>query len=267
MAYGRWGRRDFEHDSPLSILDLVKNGTLDLKLASLFWLLMETRPSVIVAAGPSNVGKTTTLEVLMDFMRPEVKQVQLQGDDEDFSFVKKAKPANTYQVAAEFSNWGMYVWGEVAVRAFELVSKGFGLGGTIHAQSAREVIEILHRYLGLPVGSISAIDFIVTLEVRAGRLYGSEPIRRVDTVTLLLPHEKGLAIDQIVSLASDGNTFEIAGDADLQAVLPAKFGLKKNSIVPDMKAREQILSKLIDDGKTSREEVRKAVIEFYNSQS
>jgi hypothetical protein len=264
MVYGRRrGGWNFEPENPLSVIDLINYGTLDIPVAGLLWLIMEKRASALVAAGPSRVGKSTTFNVLMDFMRPEIKQVQLQGDYEDFSFVKKAKPANTYMVAEEFGNFGIYVWGEVAVKAFDLTSEGFALGGTIHAQSAREVVEILRRYLGLPMSKIAAIDLIVILSVTAGRKYTDEPVRRIDTVSLVSPHEKGLALEMIASLSADGKSFEVANAADLKQALSAKLDFKNTDIAAGLKEKEEFLTRLKNEGKNSRDEVRKAVIEYY----
>ena len=262
--YGRWGGWD-DRGKQLSVLELVKAGNLDLRVASLLWLMMEQRASVIVAAGPSHAGKTTTFNVMLDFLRPEVNRIELQGNYEDFAFLKTAKPVNSYLVAEEFSNWGMYVWGETAVRAFDLRSKGFALGGTIHALTARDVVEIFHRYLGLKVAALTEIDAIVTLSVTASRLYNVEPVRRINAVTLVLPHEKGIALDEIVSLGTDGNSFDMPDEADLQTALAAKFGLKKGYVVAEMKGREKLLEGLLDEGKISRDEVREAVVGFYRS--
>src|SRR5512139_1533745 len=114
MAY-RWGRsRFFEPERQLSVLELVNYGTLDLRLAGLLWLLMDHRASVLACAGPNFAGKTTMLNVLLDFLRPEVKRVHMQGEYEDFAFLKDSVPANTYLVAEEFNEYNnfVYVWGD-----------------------------------------------------------------------------------------------------------------------------------------------------------
>ena len=263
--YGRRGRGWFmEQSSPLSVLEIVKSGTLDLRLASLLWVIMERRASVLVAAGPSNAGKSTTLNVMLDFLRPEVKRIDLNGDEEDFSFLKSARPATTYMVAAEFSDWGAYVWGEVALKAFELLTQGYGLGGTIHAQTDEEVIGILHEYLGLDAPTLGRIDAIVTLRVTGGRGYDAEPIRRINSVSLVMPRTKGLSLAVLARPGSNGG-FDIAGEKELQLALSSRLNIKNGSVTAEMEEREQILRKLLDDGKVSRDEVRKAVVEYYKS--
>ena len=263
-SYGRRGGWFMERSEPLSVLEIIKTGTLDLKLASLLWVIMERRASVLVAAQPSNAGKSTTLNVLLDFMRPEVKRVDLRPDD-DFRFLPGAKSANTYMVAAEFSDFGMYIWGDVAIRAFELRSQGYGLGGTIHAETDEEVVGILHQYLGLQLPTLAQIDAIVTLRVTGGRGREAEPVRRVNSVSLVIPRKEGLSLATLARLAPNGNDIDIAGDKELQLALSTRLNIKDGIVAAEMKEREQFLRQLKDEGKVSRDEVRKAVIEFYKS--
>jgi len=252
-----------DQSNPLSVLEIVKTGTLDLRLASLLWVIMERRASVLVAAQPSQGGKSTTLNMLLDFMRPEVKRIELQGDDE-FRFLPGSKPATTYLVAAEFSDFGYYIWGEVALKAFELLSQGYGLGGTIHARTDEEVVGILNEYLGLTWQTLAHIDAIVTLFVARGRGYDAEPIRRINSVSLLIPRKDGLSLATLARLGPK-DVFDIAGEKELQIALSARLNIKDVNVAEEMKEREQFLQKLMADGKLSRDEVRKAVVEFYKT--
>src|SRR5512136_1716721 len=125
-GYRRWGAGRFgDEEDRLSVLDIYKSGTLDFKLASLLWLLMEHRASVLVASLPMLAGKTTVLNILLDFLPPKIKQVQMNGLLEDFSFLKETVPNKTYLVASEFSEDRMdYMWGLPAQRAFQLLESG-----------------------------------------------------------------------------------------------------------------------------------------------
>ncbi len=116
-------------DENLSILDVVKFGTIDFKLAGLLWLLMEHRASVMVAAGPIWAGKTTLLHAMLDFLRPEIEQVSLRGYEEDFKSLGSEKPENTYLITEEISNHSYeYLWGYQVIKAFECTPQGLCLG-------------------------------------------------------------------------------------------------------------------------------------------
>ncbi len=264
MAY-RWGRsRFFEPERQLSVLDLVKFGTLDLRLSGLLWLLMEHRASVLACAGPNFAGKTTMLNVLLDFLKPDVKQVRMQGEYEDFAFLKDSVPAKTYLVAEEFSEYNnfVYVWGDAGRKAFELLTEGYGLGGTAHARSAREAVYILHDYLEVPVEHLAELDAIVVIRPVAGRVYGNV-LRRVESVSLLSAAENGLSLEVIAGRDKTGDKLIIGDDAQLQTALSARFNLGEKPASVQIDERSRFLGKLLAEGHTSAAEVRHAVVGWY----
>ncbi len=257
-----WRGGFFEPPEPISILELVNFGSLDLRLAGILWLMMERRASVVVAAGPSNAGKSTLLGALMDLLPPGVEQIHLMNTVEDIIFSEDTVPANTYLVASEISNHGFYLWGHEAWRAFELLSGGCGLSGTMHARTVRETIDILHIALGLPLSQIANLDAVVTI-----RMTGSweAPVRRVEAVGLITPEKDGLSIRIISSRSLDNEELNFADDGELYAALSGKIGISANLIGPEIQLREQFLGNLIKQDSISPEEVKKAAIEFYRS--
>ena len=76
------------------------------------------------------------------------------------------------------------------MRAFSLLEKGYALGGTIHARTAEETIYVLNKWMGIPLEMISQLGAIVMLKARAGREYNDEPIRRVNSVNLIIKHAR-----------------------------------------------------------------------------
>ena len=255
MSAYYWRRGPFfEPAERLSILDLVNFGTLDLRLASVLWLIMESRASVLVVAGPSMAGKSTLLNALLDFLRPEVKQIHLNGEAEDFRFLESAAPTNTYMVASEINWYGFYLWGEEARKAFELLSQGYALGSTMHARTVKEAVGILHFELGLPLSLIVNLNAVITLRKRL-----------VETVGLLGPGKGALSIEVIASRSSVGGEFDYASEGDLYATLAKRFRIKYDQIAPEIRLREQFLADLLAKDRHSHDEVRKAVVEFYRS--
>jgi hypothetical protein len=250
----------------LSILDVVSSGAIDYKLAGLLWLLMEHRASVLVAAGPVWAGKTTVLHALLDFLPPGIRQVPLRGYAEDFKFSNNYKPDNTYLVSEEISNHQYeYLWGYQVVKAFELLAKGFALGGTIHARNVREVAYVLHGILNVPLPLIARLGAIITLQVTRGRSYYEEPVRRVDTVSIINQTEKGLIAEILAARESTDNEFMYPAEKTLHKALSNKFGIKYDQVFPEITLREKLLSQLHNKGTASREEVKKAIADFYRS--
>ncbi len=269
MMYSRWWDQRFGNfGERLSILDLMQLGELDYRLAGLLWLLMEHRTSVLVAAGPIFSGKTTLFHALLDFLPPEAKQVTLRGYYEDFSFLEYSRPQNTYLVSEEISNHSYeYLWEYKAVRTFNLLTQGYRLGGTIHARSAEEAIYVLHKGLGLPLPLLSRLGIIVNLRITAGRDYADEPVRRVSSVDLVLPAPEGLAIQVLAARQYTEKEVEYLGEKALQQALAGKYLLGKCRIYVEIEKKEQFLRQLLKEGKSSHNEVRKAVMDYYISKT
>lgn len=257
--------RFWEPPERLSVLELVNTGTLDLHLAGLLWLMMEQRSSVIVSAGPNFAGKTTVLNMLLDFLLPAVRQVHLRGNYEDFKFTEGARPSETYMVAEEFNTYFNYVWGDVARKAFQLLTQGYGLGGTIHARTPQEVVYILHRYLGLPLPVVSHLDAIINLRVTWGKTYGFEPLRQIESVSLLIPEDDSITLEILAIRPPEEDNIEFVDSERLQRAFSVKYNAEYNDIEHEIAVREKILGQLIRESRVSHQNVREVILEFYKS--
>jgi hypothetical protein len=255
--------RDIPED--LSVLDIIKFGTIDYKLAGLFWLLMEQRASVIVAAGPAWVGKTTMLNAMLDFLPPGVEMCFLQGYYEDFREANARKPEKTYLVAEEISNHMYeYLWGYQVVKAYNLLPKGHALGTTTHARNVQEVAYILNA-LGVKPDIIARLGAVVTMQVAYGKHLDDEPIRFVDTVSTLSISEQGLIAHILASRNRPDEPLSYAEEENLCLVLKHKFGIKYDSVTAEIEKRGQFLKDL-DQKKVSHAELRQAIADFYKAQ-
>ena len=269
MTYSRrWSGWQFlKTIENLTVLDLINNGTISTKLAGLLWLLMDYRPSVMVAAGPSYAGKTTLLNTLLDFLHPQYRKVHLQGYMEDFKFLELARQDNIYLIAEEISNHSYeYLWGNKARKTFELLQRGYALGTTIHARSVKEVVYILHDYLGLSADLLGCLDVVATLRVTPGKTWEDEPERRLDSLSVLSKTKQGLLIEMLAVYDQKTQSFDFLTDEDVQDVLTRKFPAGNKQPLCGWATRERFLSELGKE-KRSREEVRKAIIGFYRSRN
>lgn len=208
-------RRDPRSPTLLSVVRLVRDGTLDVSLAATLWLLIEARVPLVVAAGPSGSGKSTLLHSLLTFLPAGTRIVELAGYAEDFAWLPAAaalgwrphgfggvapatgrpraghgasddetaqavEPATTVLLVHEFSDHlPLYTWGEAARVVARALSLGYGLGATIHADSLEEVLgELGGPEVGLTADELSRIGIVLVLRAFRDRATGV-PLRRV----------------------------------------------------------------------------------------
>ena len=146
------------------MVELILSGTLDSELAAHLWLLIEARVPILVAAEAQFVGKSTMLIALLDFLPPDVRLVELAGEEEDFAWLPQAselgwpgtahpasdadpvRPDTTVLFAHELSNHlPAYTWGRAARIAVRAASIGYGLAATIHADALEGVFDALRE--------------------------------------------------------------------------------------------------------------------------
>ncbi len=148
--------------TPRSIVELLRDGTLDAELAATLWVLLEGRVPIIIAASEGRVGKTTLLTALLDFLPAGVTIRQLAGVSETFDWLPQAselgwqgtptpagdpvRPDTTVLLVPELSDHlPSYTWGAEARIAIRAASIGYGLAATIHADTLEEVFDGLRR--------------------------------------------------------------------------------------------------------------------------
>ena len=200
---GRWALRPVPPE-PRSIVELVRDGTLDAELAATLWLLVEARVPLVVAAEATGTGKSTLLNALLDFLPPGTQAVELAGAAETFDWlpqapelgwrrarptgVRRAKPPirpdTTVLLIPELSDHlPSYTWGAEARIAIRAASIGYGLAATIQADSLDEVLEVLRRPpVQLVDDELSRLGVVLVLRAVAGgrrRIVAAHYIRPV----------------------------------------------------------------------------------------
>ncbi len=68
-------------DKPMTPVDTIKFGTCDLKMMAYFWFLIEHGSSVLISGGTAS-GKTSLLNVLSLFIKPQMKIISIEDTSE-----------------------------------------------------------------------------------------------------------------------------------------------------------------------------------------
>ena len=240
-----WGgeRRD---ENRLTILDLIRNQTLDVEAAALLWLLVDSKKSIVVAAAPQLAGKTTLLTALLDLMPPQYERVFARGGDEDFSFVSRTDPAHTYVLVPELSDHTpAYLWGEGLKRLFRELERGYSVGATMHADTPEQVLAMLegpplfiHREL------LANIHAVVTLRLDRGP---EEMIRRLVEIAIQAP-DRSPPLTTLVGRDRQTDALIHNESAEARAALSELLRMRAGDVGTDLEHRVAMLQSWIDGG-------------------
>ena len=170
----------YDSRRPLSVAQIIALQSVDAETAALVWLLLEQRASLTVA-GPTDpqpgIGKTTTLNALLQFLPEGTALAYMSGMYEDFGFTRlpDIDPATTYALCNEVSDHlPIYMWGRVARRYLTLPVQGYHIATSVHADAIDDVIYMYHRDLRVRAEEVRRLGLVINIGL-VGRTY---PMRR-----------------------------------------------------------------------------------------
>jgi len=144
---GWWGYH-WSMPRPMSAVEIVASGSVDARLMATLWTVVARRRGVMLSSEAPQAGKTTTLSALVDFLPDDTTGVFLRGWAGDFSWTDEIPATRGYLLINEMSDHlPIYVWGRAAAGALRLAGEGYGLGGTMHADSLDEALAALRGEL------------------------------------------------------------------------------------------------------------------------
>ncbi len=193
---------------PLSILDLINSGTMDYRIAARLWLYTDgfkVRPANILIGGVPAAGKTTLLNTMFSFFRPDQRIVTIEETYElntttqentvrletstDMPMVELVK--NALRMRPD-----LIIIGEVrGVEANDMLA-AMNIGkicmATIHASSSRDMINRLeHAPMNVPRDILPAVDalivssFVYQNQVNKRKIIQMSEISGIETQVLL----------------------------------------------------------------------------------
>jgi len=268
FPHGWWGYH-WAAPEPMSVVEIVRSGSLDLRLMATLWAAVARRSSVMLAAEAPMAGKTTTLSALVDLLPPGTVGVFLSGWAEDFRWVDRYGPDRTYQLVNEMSDHlPIYLWGRQARAALSLVARGYGMGATMHADSLDEAIAVFRDELGATDAEIGALDLYLQFSayrtpagmyrrVEEAWYLRLDPAGRLDPVRLARidgPRSPSLTGAQRLPgppmLASDGgrSRLPLVHEPSAYACLAERLGMESGALERELAEREAFLRALDERG-------------------
>ncbi len=167
--------------TPLSIIDLIRAGSLTYEVAAQLWMYvdgMSIRPANIMIAGGPGVGKTTLLNALFSFIPESDRMVVIEDtlelntfledscsrleSTEDITLADLVK--NSLRMRPERIIVGE-VRGHEATDMVTACNVGKHCIGTIHALTSREaIIRLQNEPMNIPEALVSLIDVFIVLK-------------------------------------------------------------------------------------------------------
>ncbi len=257
--------------TPLSILKLIEFGSLNYLIAAYMWLVIENGLNVFVS-GATASGKTTLLNALTTFIRPDAKIVTIEDTPElqvphDNWVREVVRDTGSGQKG---STVGMFDLLKAALRqrpdrimigeirgvegniAFQAMQTGHGVMATFHASTVEKLIQRLTGDpIRVPKPYIDNLDVVIIQA--AVRAPDGRTVRRVVSVNEIVDYDPSSDTFSFITVfrwRAEDDVFEFPGHMNsyvLEQKVAMKRGIphsKRRLIYRELNRRAAILEKL-----------------------
>lgn len=270
---------------PYTIADLIQKGTISSKLGAYLWILVEYGRSVMIS-GATASGKTTFLNSICTFIRPELKVITIEDVRElrlhqnwipmvsRQSFQKGVREISLFDLLKsslrqrpDYIIMGE-VRGEEAKTLFQSIATGHSGFCTIHAESIESAIK---RIITDPMNVPELIVPLMNVMVQIRRMkIGDQVVRRVDRVSELfgnMPNGQPQIQSRFKwdSVTDDYIYLQPTGmENDVFRQISEMFHISEEKLFDEFERREVILDWIISKDKVSSEEVSELIRRYYS---
>jgi flagellar protein FlaI len=275
-------------EKPLTPINLINFKTLDAKIAAFLWLAIEYGRSILISGGVAS-GKTSLLNALSLFIKPELKIVSIEdtaelllphphwvpgvarlalaeiegkklGEVDLFDLLRESlRQRPDYLIVGE-------VRGKEAYVLFQQIATGHASMATIHADSVDRLVDRLTTPpISLPANLIEALDMIIFI-VRIK--YGQTYVRRVNNIYEILgfDRDKGYPIvNEVFRWNASDDTFVWANPSNIIKKISQQYGITEQSLQKEIANRIRILEWMTEAKIEDYVDVSKVVKIYYSN--
>lgn len=272
---------------PLTISDLIAFKTISPEMAAYLWYIIENRASVLVAGGVAS-GKTTMLNCLSMFIKPEMKIVSVEDTQElnlphenwipsvvRLGFGREDKRSGTITLfdllkAAVRQRPDYIIVGEVrgeeAYTLFQAMATGHLGMCTLHAESVEAAINRLESEpMNIPKTLIAMTNVIMVM----GRAeIDGRPARKVNAATEVLglnPEKTSIRTEEIFNWNLRFDKFVSSGKSALLEKQVNKLGISEEEVKRELNRRQAVLEWMARVGIRRYTDVANIIREYYAS--
>jgi len=251
-------------EEPLTPIHLLNYGTVDVSMLAFLWLAIDYGKSILVSGGTAS-GKTSLLNALTLFVKPDDKIVSIEDTPElklphSHWVPQVARSSISKEESKKFSEVDMFdllketlrqrpdriivgeVRGKEAFVLFQEMATGHPSLATIHAETTPKLIDRLTTEpINLPATLVQSLDLVIfLLRVR----YKNKHLRRVNEIYEIAGIDettKMPVFNRIFKWNSIKDTFETDQNSTMLKRICEATGISENDIKKEMERRMYVL--------------------------
>lgn len=270
-------------EEPITPVDEIFSGTCDVRMMAYYWLLIEHGSSILISGGTAT-GKTSMLNALSLFIKPQMKIISIEdtaelrlphahwipevartpiseeGKVDMFELLKESlRQRPDYIIVGE-------VRGKEAYVLFQQMAVGHPGLSTVHAENFPKLVDRLTtKPIELPPNLLENLDVIVFLKrMKRGRRY----LRRVSTSLEVVGYDRAATMPKTRDIfvwapATDG--FERKEDSMLLGKIAAVSNMTVREVEEELEKRANVLEWLVVHKITDYRKIAAIINLFYTS--
>ncbi len=276
---------------PLTPIKLMKYGTIDAKILAYFWLMIENKLSVLVS-GPTAAGKTSLLNAISLFIRPDAKVVSIEDTPElrlphehwvpeverpgfgRYRGEKKTGEVNMFDLlkGALRQRPDYIIVGEVRGKEAYVLFQGMATGhaglATIHADTIDKVIDrLITPPINLPASLLETLDIVVFVK---GFRYKNKFTRRITNVVEIEGYnikEEEVRTRTVFSWSSEKDEFKPLKPSLKLKKISDLTGMSKQELIQEIVNRVKVLNWMYENDITDFKRVGEIIkLYYYNKE-
>jgi len=267
---------------PLTISDLLTFKTLSAEMAAYLWFAIENKASVLVAGGVAS-GKTTLLNCLSMFIKPEYKIVSVE-DTAELNLPHENWIPSVVRTGSEKAHTGITLFdllkaavrqrpdyiivgevrGEEAYTLFQAMATGHLGMCTIHGESVASALRRLEAEpMNIPRSLLPMIDIIL---VQGRTEIAGKPARRAFSVTEMVgldPRTKELLTNDLYRREPSTDSFQYLGRSYVLERIMKKLNVSAPDIHNELLMRKIVLEWMVKNNIRRYSDVANTIREYY----
>ena len=275
--------RRFRAD-PITVIDLIKFGTMSVDIAAYMWYLAEKKSTMLVAGGTAS-GKTTALNALATFIRPGEKVVSIEDTQElnlpHENWIPAVSRQNfTDTQVGEINQFDLLraalrqrpdiiivgeTRGREAYTLFQAMATGHGGFSSIHADSVDATLtRLTSSPMDVPKALIANSLDLITLQLKIR--VGDKSLRRIIQVSEIdgIDEATGqIKTHEIFKWNPKTDVHEYAGNSVIFNKLKERDGDSEEKINYELTKRRLALEWMVKNDIRDHREVSSNVMDYY----